>query len=237
MTVAEIGSRPLIVVCAGAQASEVTSYLRNQQLDGGPVVLRGFVDDHRFEPTFEGVPVLGRIDQLAEVLRTDEREQFLYIAAVGDNRTRAAVVRRVKHLEAANLAPWTARHVRAVIGDTVQIGVGTRIGPGAIVTARTRLGDHCVLNANCTVTHDVELGAFVNVGPGSSICGGARLDEGCSIGAGATIADGIHVGAWSVIGAGAVVTDDVPAHVTVAGVPARIVQRHGRGMRHTTLVS
>jgi acetyltransferase-like isoleucine patch superfamily enzyme len=64
-----------------------------------------------------------------------------------------------------------------------------------------------------------------------------RLDEGCSIGAGATIADGVYVGAWSIIGAGAVVNENVPAHVTAAGVPARIIQRHGRGMRHSTLVS
>jgi sugar O-acyltransferase (sialic acid O-acetyltransferase NeuD family) len=237
MTMVEIGSRPLIVVCAGAQASEVASYLRNQQIVGEPVSIRGFVDDHRFEPTFEGAPLLGGIDQLSELLRAQASEGFLYLAAVGDTRTRAAVVRRVEHLEATNLTRWTARHVSAVIGDTVQIGSGSRIGPGAIVTARSTIGDHCVLNANCTVSHDVELASFVNIGPGASICGGVRIDEGCAIGAGATIADGIHVGAWSVIGAGAVVTDDVPAHVTVAGVPARIVQRHGRGLRHTTLVS
>jgi len=237
MTMVEIGSRPLVVVCAGAQASELASYVRNHQIVGEPVFVRSFVDDHRFEPTFENAPLLSGIDHLAKLLRTQVSEQFLYIAAVEDNRTRSAVVRRVEHLEATNLTPWTARHVSAVIGDTVQIGIGSRIGPGAIVSSRTTIGDHCVLNANCTVSHDIEISSFVNIGPGVSICGGVRIDEGCAIGAGATIADGIHVGAWSVIGTGAVVTDDIPAHVTVAGVPARIVQRHGRGGRHTTLAS
>jgi acetyltransferase EpsM len=147
------------------------------------------------------------------------------------------VVRRIHHLEAPNLTPWTARHVSALIGDAVQIGIGSRIGPGAIVSRQTTMGDHCVLDANCTISHDVELGAFVNIGPGASICGGVRIEEGCSIGAGATVVDGVHIGAWSVVGPGATVSDDVPAHVTVAGIPARIVQRHGRGLRHSALVS
>jgi sugar O-acyltransferase (sialic acid O-acetyltransferase NeuD family) len=234
---AEIGARPLILVCAGAQASEVASYLRTQQLVGEPVAIRGFIDDHRFEPTFEGDPLLGGIEQLAEYLRTRASEHFWYVATVRDNRTRAAVVRRIHHLEAPNLTPWTARHVSALIGDAVQIGIGSRIGPGAIVSRQTTMGDHCVLDANCTISHDVELGAFVNIGPGASICGGVRIEEGCSIGAGATVVDGVHIGAWSVVGPGATVSDDVPAHVTVAGIPARIVQRHGRGLRHSALVS
>jgi len=168
MTMVEIGARPLFVVCAGAQASEVASYLRNQQIVGESVAIRGFVDDHRFESTFEGGTLLGGIEQLAELLATRASEQFLYIATVGDNRTRAAVVRRIHRLEAPNLTPWTSQHVSAVIGDTVQIGIGSRIGPGAIVSTRTTIGDHCVLNANCTVSHDVELASFVNIGPGAS---------------------------------------------------------------------
>jgi acetyltransferase EpsM len=61
------------------------------------------------------------------------------------------------------------------------------------------------------------------------------IGEGCHVGAGATVADGIQVGAWSVIAAGSVVTDDVPSHVTVSGAPARIIQRHGRGLRQPLL--
>jgi acetyltransferase EpsM len=228
--------RQLIVVCAGGHASELAAYIRDRQIVGGPIFVRGFVDDHRFEPTYEGAPILGGIEQLGAFLLAHPDDQFSYITAVGDNRARADVVRRVERLGAANLTPWTAQHATAIVGDTVEVGAGTCLGPGAIVTANVTIGEHCILNANSSVSHGSELARFVNVNPGASICADVTLGEGCYIGAGATVTGDVQIGAWSVIGAGSVVTEDVPAHVTVVGAPARIVQRHGRGMRQTTLV-
>jgi acetyltransferase-like isoleucine patch superfamily enzyme len=48
-----------------------------------------------------------------------------------------------------------------------------------------------------------------------------RVCRGASIGSGATILCGITIGEEALIGAGAVVTRDVPARTTVAGIPAR----------------
>jgi acetyltransferase-like isoleucine patch superfamily enzyme len=49
--------------------------------------------------------------------------------------------------------------------------------------------------------------------------------RGASIGAGAVILPGVTVGERAMVGAGAVVTRDVPAHVVVAGNPARVLRR------------
>jgi acetyltransferase EpsM len=203
---------------------------------GEPIYVRGFTDDHRFEPSFEGAPLLGGIDKLGAFLASHPDEMFAYITAVGDNRTRADVVRRVEALRAPNLKSWTARHVTAIVGETIEIGDGSCLGPGAIVTARVKIGQHSILNANCSVSHDAAIGSFVNVSPGAAICGEVVVGDGCYIGAGATVTGGVQIGAWSIVGAGAVVTEDVPSHVTVAGSPARIIQRHGRTPRLPTLV-
>jgi sugar O-acyltransferase (sialic acid O-acetyltransferase NeuD family) len=227
--------RELIIVCAGSFASELASYVRDLQVVGEPVIVRGFVDDHRFESTYEGAPLLGRIEQLRSFLDAHSDSQFSYLSAVGDNWTRRDVVQRVERLRAANLVPWSARHPKAIVGDSVEVGAGVCLAPGAIVTAHVTIGDHCIVNINSSVSHGSVLESFVHVGPSASICGGVTLGEGCCVGAGATVVDDVQVGAWSIIGAGAVVTDDVPAHVTVMGTPARIVQRHRRGMRQPRL--
>jgi acetyltransferase EpsM len=224
-------SRPLIIVCAGGFASEVGSYVQNLRTSGDPMHVRGFVDDHRFESRFEDAPLLGGIEQFGKFLAAHPDEEFLYVAAVGDNRTRADIVRRVERLGAPNLLPATIRHTTAVLGPDAEIGAGSFFGPGTIITSHVTVREHCILNTNSSVSHSASLGAYVHIAPGASICSGVVIEEGGYIGAGATVANDVLVGAWSVIGAGAVVTDDVPAHVTVMGSPARIVQRHGRSAR------
>ncbi len=53
---------------------------------------------------------------------------------------------------------------------------------------------------------------------------GIIIEDDVWIGAGAIVTDGVHVGQGAVIAAGAVVTKDVPAHMLVAGVPARVIK-------------
>ena len=53
---------------------------------------------------------------------------------------------------------------------------------------------------------------------------GIVVEDDVWIGAGAIITDGVHIGCGAVVAAGAVVTEDVPAHTVVAGVPARVVK-------------
>ncbi len=51
--------------------------------------------------------------------------------------------------------------------------------------------------------------------------------RGVYVGAGATILEGVEIGEQAVVGAGAVVIENVPAHATVAGVPARLIKEFG----------
>jgi acetyltransferase-like isoleucine patch superfamily enzyme len=62
---------------------------------------------------------------------------------------------------------------------------------------------------------------------------GIVIEDDVWIGAGAVITDGVQVGRGAVVAAGAVVTEDVPPHTVVAGVPARVVREITGGYRRS----
>lgn len=98
---------------------------------------------------------------------------------------------------------------------TVDIGPGLYIQHGfaTIISAR-RIGRDCWINQQVTIGFRDDRNA-------------PSLGDGVTVNAGAKVIGGLHVGDRSKVGANAVVVKDVPADVTVVGVPARIVRRNG----------
>jgi len=56
-----------------------------------------------------------------------------------------------------------------------------------------------------------------------------ELGDGVFVGTGAKILGPVKIGDGTIIGAGSVVLKDVPAHTTVAGVPARVIRDQSQG--------
>lgn len=105
----------------------------------------------------------------------------------------------------------------------IEIGQGSIICPGVMVTVNVKIGDFCLVNLNCTIGHNVKIADFSSIMPGANISGDVTIGKGVLIGTGAQILQGIKVGDNSKIGAGAVVTKDVEPGTTVIGVPAKRV--------------
>lgn len=127
---------------------------------------------------------------------------------------------------------WHFSHVLrdARIGSGCNIGQNVMIGAGVVVGNRCKIQNNVSVYENVTLEDGVFCGpscVFTNViNPRAEI---ERKDEllptrvgrGASIGANATIVCGNDIGAYAFVAAGAVVTEGVPAHALVAGVPAR----------------
>jgi sugar O-acyltransferase (sialic acid O-acetyltransferase NeuD family) len=214
----------IVVIGAGGHAAEVCAYVTAIGVADGRTQLLGCIDDYKTPGRAGLIDVLGDFGRLEQLLREDLAVRV--VTAVGDNPTRRLLVSRVEALDAASRDWWTLRHPSAVVGPGVEIGAGTCLAPGSIVTTRARLGRHCIVNVHASVSHDAVIGDFVNLNPGAVVAGNVHLGDGCYVGAGATIIDKVTVGAGTVVGAGAVVVEDLPPNVTAVGVPARAIKFH-----------
>ena len=121
------------------------------------------------------------------------------------------------------------------IGDDTKIGAFVEIQKNARVGRRCKISSHAFICEGVHIEDDVFIGhgvMFTNdKHPRASIDGQPITDEwemletfverGASIGSNATVLCGVRIGRGAMVGAGAVVTRDVPAGATVAGVPAQ----------------
>jgi serine O-acetyltransferase len=103
----------------------------------------------------------------------------------------------------------------------VDIHPAAQMGSGIMIDHATGLviGETAVVGDNLSIMHSVTLG-----GSGSAV--GDRhpkIGNGVLISAGAKVLGNIRVGDGVKIGAGSLVLESIPDHVTVAGVPARVV--------------
>lgn len=103
----------------------------------------------------------------------------------------------------------------------VDIHPAARIGRGVMFDHATGIviGETSVVEDNVSILQNVTLGGTGNESGDRH----PKIRQGVMIGSGAKILGNIEVGRGSKVGAGSVVLKDVPAHVTVVGVPAKVV--------------
>jgi sugar O-acyltransferase (sialic acid O-acetyltransferase NeuD family) len=102
----------------------------------------------------------------------------------------------------------------------VEIGAGSNLLAGVILSNGVKIGQGSLLYYNAIVTHDVVLGDFVQISPGATLLGRCSVGSYSFIGSNAVILPDVVIGENVVVGAGAVVTKNIPDNTLVYGVPA-----------------
>lgn len=190
--------------------------------DGDDFEVVAFGENHereRCDRPLLGLPVIW-IDDLRPLAAS-----HLAVCAIGTtHRTRF-----IEQADAMGFRFATVRHPTARVSRTSTVGPGSIVSAGAVVAAHTAIGMHVIVNRGVLIGHHTVVGDGVTISPGANVAGRVTIGPGTYVGIGAIVLDYITVGQGSVIGAGAVVTKDVPDHVQVMGMPARITKEGVQG--------
>lgn len=208
---------------AGGMGREVSQLIRDINAQQRRWLCVGFIVDRGLCGDVEvaGLPVLGDVDWLAA------NPDVQVVVAIGPSSARRRVTGRIQARCTNTFA--TLVHPRAWVGDHVQIGAGSVICAGAMVTTDIHIGDHVHVNVGCTIGHDSVLQDFATLSPGVNLAGNVRLQEGTEVGTGSVVIPGCLLGPWAIVGAGSVVLRQVPENSTVVGSPARVIKERAPG--------
>jgi sugar O-acyltransferase (sialic acid O-acetyltransferase NeuD family) len=182
-----------------------------------------FIDDN---PKAQG-QILNQIPVVSFTELKEKHPHVKVIGAIGNPKTRQFVMDKVAD---AGFETETIIHPNVEYSQWIDIGAGTVICAGSILTTNITIGKHAQINLDCTVGHDVIMGDFTTFAPGVHVSGWVHFGKRVYVGTGAVIINGTQenplvIGDDAIIGAGACVTKSVESGTTVVGVPAKPLTR------------
>ncbi|OPA80199.1 hexapeptide transferase [Paenibacillus selenitireducens] len=166
-----------------------------------------------------GIPVLGDDSILPQLYEQGIRHAFV---AIGGNSVRHQLAR---HALDTGFELINAISPHAYVADSVILGSGIAVMPGAVLNAEACIGNNSIINTCASVDHECYIGETCHIAPGCNISGNVRIGEGTFLGTGTKVIDGMTIGSWSILGSGAVVVKDIPSYCLAVGVPAKIIKK------------
>jgi sugar O-acyltransferase (sialic acid O-acetyltransferase NeuD family) len=108
--------------------------------------------------------------------------------------------------------------------ESIQIGSGSIICAGSILTCDIELGIFSNINLNTTIGHDCKLGDFFTTAPLVSISGKTTIDNNVYFGCSSSCHENINIVKDVTIGMGGVVVKDISESGTYVGVPVKKIK-------------
>jgi UDP-perosamine 4-acetyltransferase len=183
-------------------------------------VIRSLLPHRRVRFLVDANPAGDDIAQDAFFAGEPDRHGDYYIG-IGDNAVRRFYFDRLK---AIGLVPARCIAPTAFVAADARLGEGVFLAPGAVVNARSRIGDNVIVNTLSSVDHDCEIGEDTQLTPGVTFGSHLRVGPGCFFGMKSCVIPRIEIGAGTTVMAGALVVRSAPAGVLIGGNPARIMR-------------
>ena len=167
-----------------------------------------FVDDAYWKPDENIVLPLSKFNPY----------EYEVVIAIGDPKARFEMVQKLPK----QTKYFTHIHPSVQILDlNIEIGQGSIICAGTILTTNIKIGNHAHLNLHTTIGHDCEIGDYFTTAPGAKISGNCKIHDCVYVGTNASIKQKINIHSLATIGMNAAVVKHIEEPGTYIGIPAK----------------
>lgn len=208
--------QPLVIVGASGFGREVACLVHDINENQPKWDLLGLVDDNLKTDTAEGFNILGTLMDVYTM-----KPKPMIIVAIADPATRK---RLVELFQADGFEFATLIHPTVSMGKKITIGEGSIICRNTLFTTNIDVGEHCIINVNCSIGHDTIIEDYVSMMSHTAIAGDVLVGSGCYFGLHCTVINQISLGEWSKYGAGVVVVRNMPSGIVAVGSPAKVIR-------------
>lgn len=208
--------KKLYIIGSGGFGREVAWLVERINQETPTWELVGFIDDNQstWGSSCNGYQVVGGTDVLNDI-----QHDVWVVCAVGAAKTRKKIVGKIANLEYVHFATLVDPSV--ILSNSVNVGEGTIVCAGSILTVNIDVKRHVIINLDCTLGHDDIIEDFVTIYPSVNVSGNVHVGTETELGTGSKIIQGIDISAGVILGAGAVVCKSIVEEGTYVGVPAK----------------
>jgi len=214
--------KKIAVYGAGGFGREVAWLAETSKIDGKGVEVVCYIDD---DETING-SILNDIEVLSLSGAKRKYPDASVVSGIGVPKIREITMQKAA---AAGFGFVSLVHAQTEMSKWIEMGEGTVICVGNILTTNITLGKHVQINLDCTIGHDVKMDDYATLAPGVHVSGCVHIGKRAYIGTGAVISNGTQdkplvIGDDVIVGAGACVTKSLN-YGTWVGVPAKRMNR------------
>lgn len=190
------------LIGAGGFADEVKAHMKEFDMVC-------FVDDKYYTPNDKNIKPISEFNV----------NEYEVLVAIGDPLLRSEMVSRLpKETKYFSYIHPTAQ----ILSNDVEIGEGSIVCAGVIITTNCKLGKHTHLNLLTTVGHDNRIGNFFTTAPGVKISGNCLIGDRVYFGTNASVRQKIKICNDVTIGLNAGVVKNIEIAGIYVGVPAKL---------------
>jgi sugar O-acyltransferase (sialic acid O-acetyltransferase NeuD family) len=148
-------------------------------------------------------------------------EEYEIVVAVGNPQDRKKIIERLPK----ETKYFTHIHSSCLIlGNNVEIGEGSIICAGVIITTNIKLGKHTHLNLHTTIGHDCKIGDYFTTAPGAKISGNCVIDNLVYVGTNSSIKEKLTICDNVIVGMNGAVIKNIDKPGTYVGVPVNKIK-------------